>query len=350
MPHARNLGRIARIRSTLPAELEPTPPPDFRGLLQELETLGCFRPAPLSPLADAALTWLGALALFALAAQVPLWGAVPLFVVGSVLHGRIGWAMHDAAHGNLFLNRRLDEVFTWVFCFILGEFPTGWRHGHNAHHRAPNVRSIDRDKRERWEPDRRYRSRVWAAIDVLVLVRRNGVTLPRLLALLGVRDAAYTKRTRPDRFVAEVANSLAGTLVIVGTFVYLYGPWGVALYVPYSWIAGVYLNLIFAGNHYDRPAWDEPPALDFAAAQVSTASNYSGGLATRLLCGGLENQIEHHLFPNMPRRHLRRAAPAVRRYCAAHGIPYLERSFVAATKSVLDYHVGAQGPEAAAQT
>jgi len=325
--------------------------PDFPSLVRELESLGCFRPAPVPPLVDAALTLAAALGLFALAAQAPLWAAIPLFTLASVLHGRIGWAMHDAAHGNLFMKRGPDEVFTWIFCFILGEFPTGWRHGHNAHHRAPNVRSIDRDKRERWEPDRRYRSRLWAAIDVLVLVRRGGVTLPRLLAFLGVRDAAYTKRVRPDRFWPELANSLAGTLVIIGTLVYLWGPWGVALYVPYSWIAGFYLNLIFAGNHYDRPAWDEPPALDYAAQQISTASNYSGGFHTRLWCGGLENQIEHHLFPHMPRRHLRRAAPAVRRYCAAHGIPYVERSFAAATKSVLDYHVlGDQGATAAPQT
>ena len=313
--------------------------PDFRSLVRELEALGCFRPAPLPPLVDAALTLLSAVALFVLAAKVPIWAGIPLFSIASVLHARIGWAMHDAAHGNIFLNRRLDEICTWVFCFILGEFPSGWRHGHNEHHRAPNVRSIDRDKRERWEPDRRYRSRLWAAIDVLVLVRRNAITLPRLLALLGVRDAVYAKRTRPDRFPAELISSIAGTVVIVSFFVFLYGVWGIALYVPYSWIAGVYLNLIFAGNHYDRPAWDEPPALDFAAQQVATASNYTGGAAIRVLCGGLENQIEHHLFPHMPRRHLRRAAPVVRRYCAARDIPYVERSFVDAIRSVLDYHV-----------
>ncbi len=309
---------------------------------RELEALGCFEPAPLAPLVDAALTFACALALFVLAARSPLWAGIPLFAIASVLHARIGWAMHDAAHGNLFGNRPIDEVLTWVFCFILGEFPSGWRHGHNAHHRAPNVRSIDRDKRERWEPDRRYRSRVWAAIDVLVLVRRNGVTLPRLLALLGVRDAFYTKDHRPDRFRGELANSLAGTAVILAIFVFLYGPWGIALYIPYSWIAGVYLNWIFAGNHYEKPAWDEPPALDFATLQIVTTSNYTGGAAIRALCGGLENHIEHHLFTNMPRRHLRRAAPVVRRYCESRGLPYMERTLTAATRSVLDFHtVGA---------
>jgi fatty acid desaturase len=311
----------------------------FQGLVRELEGLGCFRPAPLSTLADAALTLLSALALFALAAAAPLWAGIPLFVTASVLYARIGWAMHDAAHGNLCSNRALDEAFTWVFCCILGEFPSGWRHGHNAHHRAPNVRSIDRDKRERWEPDRRYRSRLGAAVDVLVLVRKNGTTLPRLLALLGIRDGAYARRARPDRFPAELVVAVAGTVVFTCFFVFLYGVWGLALYFAYSWVAGVYLNLIFAGNHYDRPAWDEPPALDYAAQQVVTASNYRGGDAMRFLCGGLENQIEHHLFPQMPRRHLRRAAPAVRRYCAEHGIPYVERSFVEAIRSVLDYHV-----------
>jgi fatty acid desaturase len=76
--------------------------------VRELESLGCFRPAPVPPLVDAALTFAAAVGAFALSAQAPLWAAIPLFVIASVLHGRIGWAMHDAAHGNLFMNRRLD--------------------------------------------------------------------------------------------------------------------------------------------------------------------------------------------------------------------------------------------------
>ncbi len=343
--------RLARIAQTLSPNVDLSHaerpadagvvarPPAFSELVAELRALGCFRPAPFGPLVDAALTFVSAVALFVLASQAPLWAAVPLFALASLLHARIGWAMHDAAHGNLFERKWTDEILTWVFCFLLGEFPSGWRHGHDAHHRATNIRSVDRDKRERWEPGRRYRSRVWAAIDVLVLVRRYGLTLPRLLAFLGIRDGVYAARTRPDRFPAELVAAVAGTIGILAFFVYLYGGWGIALYVPYSWIAGVYLNLIFAGNHYDRPAWDEPPALDFAARQILTTTNYSGGALVRALCGGLESHIEHHLFPKMPRSHLRRASPAVRRYCEARGMTYVERSFGDAVRSVIDYHV-----------
>jgi fatty acid desaturase len=40
--------------------------------------------------------------------------------------------------------------------------------------------------------------------------------------------------------------------------------------------------------------------------------------------GGLNYQIEHHLFPNMPRPNLRRAQPLVRAFCSQHNIPYTE--------------------------
>ena len=67
----------------------------------ELEALGCFRPAPLAPLVDAALTFAGALALFVLAARSPLWAGIPLFAIASVLHARTGRRMHAAAPGIL---------------------------------------------------------------------------------------------------------------------------------------------------------------------------------------------------------------------------------------------------------
>jgi fatty acid desaturase len=44
--------------------------------------------------------------------------------------------------------------------------------------------------------------------------------------------------------------------------------------------------------------------------------------------GGLNYQIEHHLFPSMPRNNLRRARPIVRMYCQSQGIPYCETSLV----------------------
>jgi fatty acid desaturase len=57
---------------------------------------------------------------------------------------------------------------------------------------------------------------------------------------------------------------------------------------------------------------------------VLTSRNVRGGWFVDQLLGGLNYQIEHHLFPNMPRPHLRRAQRLVRNYCAEHRITYTE--------------------------
>ncbi len=41
-----------------------------------------------------------------------------------------------------------------------------------------------------------------------------------------------------------------------------------------------------------------------------------------ILCGGLDRQIEHHLFPRLPPERLREVAPQVRAACEAHGVAY----------------------------
>ena len=61
---------------------------------------------------------------------------------------------------------------------------------------------------------------------------------------------------------------------------------------------------------------------DFLRKQVLTSRNVRGGLLVDAALGGLNHQIEHHLFPSMPTPHLRRAQPIVQAYCAEIGVPY----------------------------
>jgi fatty acid desaturase len=53
--------------------------------------------------------------------------------------------------------------------------------------------------------------------------------------------------------------------------------------------------------------------------------------------GGLNYQIEHHLFPSMPRPNLRRAQPLIRSFCAEHGVPYTQTSLLGSYAIVLRY-------------
>jgi fatty acid desaturase len=77
--------------------------------------------------------------------------------------------------------------------------------------------------------------------------------------------------------------------------------------------------------------------LDFLDKQVLTSRNVAGGWWMTALMGGLNYQIEHHLFPSMPRPHLFRARQLVLAHCRAHGVPYTETSLREAWVIVIRY-------------
>ena len=78
-----------------------------------------------------------------------------------------------------------------------------------------------------------------------------------------------------------------------------------------------------------------------AVVAVSSSNNgvadIRGGRAMDIAMGGLNRQIEHHLFPSMPRPNLRRATPMVRRYCEANDVLYTETGLIQAYRIVIRY-------------
>jgi fatty acid desaturase len=86
---------------------------------------------------------------------------------------------------------------------------------------------------------------------------------------------------------------------------------------------------------------------DFLRRQVITARNVRGGRLVDFALGGLNYQIEHHLFPHMPRPALRHAQPIVRAFCLSRGLPYTETSLVNSYRQAVD-HLRTVGRSAAA--
>jgi linoleoyl-CoA desaturase len=89
---------------------------------------------------------------------------------------------------------------------------------------------------------------------------------------------------------------------------------------------------IFCGHVGDDVAsWPEGTRAhgrgQWYAMQVEAASNFEVPLPISILCGGLDRQIEHHLFPRLPTNRLREIAPAVRRACEEHGVAYKTASW-----------------------
>jgi fatty acid desaturase len=89
---------------------------------------------------------------------------------------------------------------------------------------------------------------------------------------------------------------------------------------------GLYLGSSFAPNHKGMPIFEPGARVDFLRRQVLTSRNVRGGPVTDYLLGGLNYQIEHHLFPSMPRPNLRLSQERIRAFCQERGVAYAETS------------------------
>jgi fatty acid desaturase len=90
---------------------------------------------------------------------------------------------------------------------------------------------------------------------------------------------------------------------------------------------------------------------DFLRRQVLTSRNVHGSWLVDYALGGLNYQIEHHVFPSMPRPNLRRAQPLVREFCRQHGLSYCETGLIDSYAQALRHlHAVGRPPRSASTT
>src|SRR5690625_5294276 len=102
-------------------------------------------------------------------------------------------------------------------------------------------------------------------------------------------------------------------------------------------VFGVYMGATFAPNHKGMPLLAKDARVDFLRRQVMTSRNIRGGALMTWAMGGLNYQIEHHLFPRMPSANLRQARVIVREFCAERQVAYTETGLLRAYGIVIRY-------------
>jgi fatty acid desaturase len=121
-----------------------------------------------------------------------------------------------------------------------------------------------------------------------------------------------------------------------GLLIYFLGLWPALLFIiVHQALFGLYTGLVFAPNHKGMLMPDQNDPLDFLHQQVLTSRNVKANPITDFWYGGLNYQIEHHLFPNMPQNKLREAQKVVRTFCQTHGIAYTETSISQSFREIL---------------
>src|SRR3989442_11196332 len=133
------------------------------------------------------------------------------------------------------------------------------------------------------------------------------------------------RTTRVDQIVLALhcAAWLVPPILVLGL------PAALLNYALMSLLTGPYLGAIFLVNHIGTRVIEPDDSISFFMRQISTTRNLGASRLHDFLFGGVNNHIEHHLFPSMPTARLRAARPIVREFCQRHGIVYPEMSWLA---------------------
>jgi fatty acid desaturase len=247
----------------------------------------------------------------------------------AVVFTQIAFVGHDAGHRQIFRSRRANNLVGLVHANLLVGISFGWWVAkHDRHHTNPNHQDLDPDIdipalafTTGQARDKRGLARVVARYQAFLF-------FPLLLleaAQLHVASAKAIVRGSGRATVVEALLLVLHAAGYVAALVLVLSPLqAVAFIVVQQGLFGLYLGCAFAPNHKGMPTLTDAEELDFLRRQVLTSRNVRGSRPVDFLLGGLNYQIEHHLFPNMPRPNLRHAQPLVRAFCQEHDLPYTE--------------------------
>jgi len=288
------------------------------------------------------LAFLALCAAFVLAGDT--WYQLGIAAALGLASTQLAFLGHDGGHQQVCRSKRANDLIgIGIGDLLVGLSYGWWLDKHNRHHANPN--------HEEHDPD--IGDSVLAFTTAHIAGRTGGpyrliaryqawLFFPMLcfeglqLHVASVRSLILGKQRRYRRIESVLLSAhLVGYLA--GVFLVLSPVKALAFIAVHQAIFGLYMGSSFAPNHKGMAVIAPGEQLDFLRRQVLTSRNVRGGWFTDLLLGGLNYQIEHHLFPNMPRPNLRKAQRLVFQYCQEHQISYTETSLVGSYAAALGY-------------
>jgi len=270
------------------------------------------------------------------------WWQLMLACFLAVMFTQVGFLGHDAGHRQICASRRLS----YILGILMGNLTIGlsfgwWVAKHNRHHANPNTEGADPDIMMRALAMTPGQAGLSRGASRIVYRCQAFLFFPMLLGeAFSVHAAsirALTSRARQYR-LAETALLTVHFAAYLGVVFLVLSPVKAVMFIlVQQGLFGLYLGASFAPNHKGMPILRPEDDHDYLRRQVLTSRNIKGGWFTDLALGGLNYQIEHHLFPSMPRPSLSRSQPLIREFCQQHGLPYCQASLVGSYAQALRY-------------
>lgn len=270
--------------------------------------------------------------------------AVPLMILQGMIASQFAFIGHEAAHRQIFNSNKLNDAAGMVIANLFAGLSYGfWMKKHNQHHVTPN--QIGKD------PDIAIRVLAFTTEAVeakkqpeKILTKNQGWLFPILLLFTGfdlLLDSFVSlfKSKRPVKVrLLEFAMMIVRQGAPIAIAMILFGPiYGGILWILFMFAFGFTMGGSFAPNHKGMPLVPRDSKIGFFERQVLTSRNIKPSWLKDNLMGGLNYQIEHHLFPSMSRPSLKRTREIVREYCLEKGVTYTEMGLFQSYGVVISY-------------
>ncbi len=256
--------------------------------------------------------------------------------------GQIGYIGHDAGHMGVCRSVRGNRIIGYAVSFLLSMSQSWWLNQHNQHHRSPNdldndphthipVFAFSEEKAIRMRGVLRFLAAYQAFYFVPILTFES-------LALRFSSARFLMSKRSPKAHFSELGLMAVHFALYIGLLLYALNPWQAMVFaLVHQGLFGLYYGLVFAPNHKGMLILDKEEPLDFVRTQVLTTRNVRPNFLVDFLYGGLNYQIEHHLFTMMPRNRLGKARPIVMEFCQQRGIPYYETDMLRSYREILSH-------------
>jgi len=310
-----------------------------RALIRELSAAGCFERAPLRSVAYGAFILGGYAACYAALLADPALEWRLLALAGLAFFSvQAGFLAHEAGHGALTRNRFIAGLVGQIFNTLLTALCYSYfSHIHRRHHPHCNERTRDPDMQSEFFSMYAESARQKRGLGRLIS-RHQSVLIWILVWLQG-----FTLKVDSLRFLAGNPRATrADQAMLVVHFALWFVPPVLVLgfaaacanYALMTLLIGPYLGTIFLLNHIGTRVIEPAEPISFFEQELTVTRNLGASRLHDFLFGGLNNHIEHHLFPSMPTARLRAAREITRDFCRWHGLPYREMSWFAAAREV----------------
>ena len=240
---------------------------------------------------------------------------------------QIAGLVHDSGHRAIFASPKFNDLAGHFFASTVGSAYGNWKISHDRHHANPNQDGFDPDVEV---PFSFTQERFKNSKGLAKLVARYQAYAYYPLGTLTSLSVRFKKMTY---FRENWGPKVYGQVILFTIFAFIHFSFPLVLFgitkgllflIIVTLIEGFYLFNIFAPNHKGMPEVGKDVQFSFFEHQIITARNIKGSSLIDYLYLGLNYQIEHHLFPNMPRNNLRKIVPFVKQFCKKHGIEYTE--------------------------